>query len=386
MQSGSRATIEQATLSNSDASGLPRRAPTVVDLHRIEHLNHTLRWLLWGCLIVSLLACEAASTGPALLDTYLSRLERATETDRPPPPLERPPRLSEARLATLPINNATISVLEFLALTGCELQVNIGRRNSALGRNASSSQALLLDVEFLHHAPRCVTTLEAKGNESLANTLRSLAEERKSTLPTRIFNALFAGPEFSELWRFPPQLGDYPVDVGSDVVASLDYFDAVIRQWLSGDYSANFANHNAQFEGHLAQLRAGDGGALLLATATLKRLLHQASLLLTDANASDALCPQGRVTRRAEIAQNVVAKFFTADIQPWLARIHSRRHNFMAPILSVEQQLAPVLPENYLAWQVRRDALLAATGEAPRDHILAIKSAFSDCASSPWSY
>ena len=341
-------------------------------------------WVGIGALIMGLLACGTPDTGPARLDDYLTRLERAVEGHRPSPPLERPPRLSEAQLKKLPIQGRAISVLDFLALSGCELQVNIGRRNSTLGRNASSSQVLLLDLEFLHQVPPCAAKLKAGGEEQLASTLEALAEERKNSLPQRIFNALLAGPEFLALWQLPPHLGDYPVRVSSDVIASLDYFDATIRQWLNGDYSVNFATDNSELEGHLATLRAGDGGALLLASTMLNKTLEQASKLLIESNEDRPLCPQGRVSRRAEIAQNVVAKFFTAHTQPWLASVHARRHGLMTPISAIEEQLEAILPQNYRQWQQQRNQTLAATSSAPRDHITAIKAIFSSCTSVPW--
>lgn len=330
------------------------------------------------------MACGTPNTGPARLDDYLTRLERAVEDHRPPAPLQRPPRLNEARLKKLAIQSGAISLIDFLALSGCELQINIGRRNSTLGRNASSSQALLLDLEFLHQAPPCIAMLKSQGDEQLANTLEVMAAERKHFLPQRIFNALLAGPEFLALWRLPPELDNYPARVGSDVVASLDYFDAAIRQWLNGDYSINFATHNTELEGHLATLRSGDGGALLLASTILNKALEQASKLLTHSNENRPLCPQGRVSRRAEIAQNVVAKFFTAQTQPWLASVHARRHSLMAPIISIEAQLAGVLSTNYRQWQQQRNEALIATATAPRDHIATIKTVFSSCTSVPW--
>lgn len=344
-----------------------------------------MRWGLFCSVVLSLLACADPNSGSARLDDYLTRLERALKVDRPPPPMLRPPRLSEQRLRPLPIATTAISVLDFLSLSGCALQINIGRRNSALGRNASASQALLLDVEFLHHVPNCVTMLRGRGDEHLAATLESMAEQRKALLPTRIYNALLAGPEFLALWQLPAQLDDYPANVSSDVLVSLDYFSAVIRRWLSGDYSANFANHNTQFEGHLSQLRAGDGGALLLASSTLTRALQQASLLLSNRDAARPLCPQGRVSRGAGIAQTVVAKFFTTNTQPWLASVNARRHSLMSSIASIENLLSPVLPGNYRAWQAQRDTILEATASAPSTHIQAVKAAFKGCASAPWS-
>ncbi len=135
----------------------------------------------------------------------------------------------------------------------------------------------------------------------------------------------------------------------------------------------------------MATLRAGDGGALLLASTMLNKALEQASKLLRDSDTNRPLCPQGRVSRRAEIAQNVVAKFFTTHTQPWLASVHARRHSLMTPITSIEQQLATVLPTNYRLWQAKRDEALAHTATAPKNHVEVIKTTFSNCHSVLWS-
>ena len=232
----------------------------------------SLGWVV--CL--SLTACSANDDGADRLKHYLTQLARAADSELPAaPPLELP-RLTEAKLHALAINTESVSALDFLALSGCELQVNLGRRNSSLGRNASASQRLLLDLELLRLAPQCVEQLGAQGNAPLAEQLRGIVASRKSVLPKRIYNALLAGPEYRHFWQLPPRLQDYPASASDDIVDALSALEHMIERWLGGDYQAN----NGQLEEQLSVLRAGDGGALLLASATVARALYPASGVL----------------------------------------------------------------------------------------------------------
>jgi hypothetical protein len=48
----------------------------------------------------------------------------------------------------------TLTLIDFLALSGCKLQANIAKRNTTMGRNASVSQRLIFDLEFIRLGAR----------------------------------------------------------------------------------------------------------------------------------------------------------------------------------------------------------------------------------------
>ena len=332
----------------------------------------SLGWVV--CL--SLTACSANDDGADRLKHYLTQLARAADSELPAaPPLELP-RLSEAKLHALPINTESVSALDFLALSGCELQVNLGRRNSSLGRNASASQRLLLDLELLRLAPQCVEQLGAQGNAPLAEQLRGIVASRKSVLPKRIYNALLAGPEYRHFWQLPPRLQDYPASASDDIVDALSALEHMIERWLGGDYQAN----NGQLEEQLSVLRAGDGGALLLASATVARALYPASGVLEKQQAVLNGCTNENMTAVASMIQAVVSKLFTRELQPWLAQLDRREVAVMTPLRRIETHLSAVLPANYQAWQSPRDTLLGTVRRAPKAHANAIQTTLKRCA------
>jgi hypothetical protein len=64
-----------------------------------------------------------------------------------------------------------LGALDFLAISGCEVQVTIGKRNSSLGRMAKESQRLLLELEYLALAPECIDYQRRQGRSGVADTL-----------------------------------------------------------------------------------------------------------------------------------------------------------------------------------------------------------------------
>ena len=161
-------------------------------------MTHRSGW--WLCLLV-LIGCSDPDTGPAQLDEYLKRLSTVTgveltsgtpyESDRFDLPEEQTPELPTA---------SQIDLIDFLSLSGCQLQVNLGRRNTQLGRTATASQRLLLDLEFMELAPECITLLRDRGDTELASTLAAVSVEREAQLADSIARALLLGPEWRLFW------------------------------------------------------------------------------------------------------------------------------------------------------------------------------------------
>ena len=235
------------------------------------------RVLTVGWLIGFIVGCSPPAQGPDQLQDYRQRLARTLATAVPDDAsVLIPPRIQDADIPLLDIPASQLKLLDFLALSDCALQVNIGRRNSSLGRNAAPSQKLLLDLEFLAMAPACVKTLELQSETRLVDALTAAIATKTQYLPHRIFNAVLAGPEYRQFWQLPRGLDQYPSAVGGDVLDALHWFEYATTQWLAG----NFQFQADQLEQRLYHLRAGDGGALLLAAVTQARSLQQATQLL----------------------------------------------------------------------------------------------------------
>jgi len=324
---------------------------------------------------LALISCDQTATGPDQLDDYLNRLSNVIGT-----PL--PAADSKAGWLDLPESEITaeapatqVDLIDFLSLSGCELQVNLGRRNTQLGRTASPSQRLLLDLEFLELAPACIELLRQRGNDELANTLLQVSENRQTGLPGSVMKAVLLGPEWRQFWEPPDALDTYPAETNSQISATLTQLNIMASRWLAGDWTAS----NRDFELRLSELRAGDGGALLMTHDEVQRALQRATQLITQAAETASLCPYGQPTDRSRAFERIVAKYFAGRVQPWLVKLRQRKELVLPPIQALEETLRPALRSPYDQWMRRRDQLLEDQSQLIRTHVDAIQLALSDC-------
>ena len=329
------------------------------------------------CLILlSLLSgCSEPNTGPDKLSEYLGRLERVTGVSIP----EKPPFPQSLNLplenAPTPLKSNQIDLIDFLSLSGCELQINLGRRNTQLGRAATSSQQLLLDLEFMRLAPACSALMQERGNLELATTLDRARQDREKALLKSIANAILMGPEWKAFWERPSKLAYYPADTSSQIAVALWQLTALSTKWLTGDWNAN----NREFELHLSSLRAGDGGALIMAYSIVSQDIARATEMLMRMSDMAPLCPYAQHTERSRTLENIVSRFFVRDIQPWLVALRQRKELLLAPVQQLEQPLLAAISPQYAQWIVLRDELLGRHTTLIKQHIGAIETALAEC-------
>lgn len=329
--------------------------------------------------LLALTGCSDTKTGPDHLDEYLRRLSSVTAVElAPSAPLESSRLDLPREPSTASPASSQIDLIEFLSLSGCELQVNLGRRNTQLGRTASPSQRLLLDLEFIDLAPECIALLRERRDNDLASTLADVSIERQAQLSHSIAQALFIGPEWRLFWERPATLGNYPTNTNSAITESLSRLANLTRAWLGGNWKAS----NREFELLLSDLRAGDGGALLLAHSLVSRELERANTLLASAQATAPLCPYGSATDRSTALEQVVARFFVGAVQPWLVQLRQRTELLLEPVQNLEAPLSAALSPQYRAWVIERDYLLNNQTELIRAHIAIIQATLAPCATS----
>ena len=329
----------------------------------------------WLCLL-ALIGCSDPDTGPAHLDEYLKRLSAVTGVELASDAPYESTRfdLPDEQVPELPATSQ-IDLIDFLSLSGCELQVNLGRRNTQLGRTASPSQRLLLDLEFMDLAPECITLLRARGDDELASTLSAVSVEREAQLPDSIARALLSGPEWRLFWERPATLGDYPDETNSAMTESLSRLADLTRGWLGGHWQAS----NREVELLLSDLRAGDGGALFAAHSLVSRELARANTLLARTRSAAPLCPFGNSTDRSKAFEQVVARFFVGAVQPWLVQLRQRTELLLEPVKNLEAPLSAAWSPRYRAWVVERDQLLTNQTERIRAHIANIQATLARC-------
>ena len=333
----------------------------------------------WLVCLLALTGCTDTETGPDHLDEYLHRLATVTGVELVAGAPHDANRLDFPRQQATesPVSNK-IDLIDFLSLSGCALQVNLGRRNTQLGRTAAPSQRLLLDLEFMDLAPECIALLRERGDDELASTLAEVSAERQTLLSESIAQAVLMGPEWRLFWERPATLGNYPTDTNSAIAGSLSRLSDLTRGWLSGNWQAS----NREFEILLSDLRTGDGGALLAAHSLVSRELERANTLLLLTQARAPLCPFGNPTDRSRALEQVVGRFFVGAVQPWLVRLRQRAELLLAPVKNLEAPLSADLSPQYRAWVAERDHLLNHQTELIRTHIASVQATLAPCAPS----
>jgi hypothetical protein len=272
--------------------------------------------LLAHCIALCLLvACE----GPeAQYKRCLSRLGHILSEDTPvtqQPALPEPPDTDQLHLNIPP---SSLDTLDFLALSGCAVQATIGKRNSSLGRMASDSQRLLLALEYLQLAPRCITYQRERGATLRADTLQRAWQLQRQQLPALIFNATLGGNGYRALWHRSAPGENHPAASSGQVVYALQAINGHARRWLAGDYRAD----NRTFEILLSEVTAGDGDALLLDLA-------------------------GQGLRYREL---------------------------LPPIAALEELLSSALPPDYRNWKSERNARITKLATAPDPPVEQLKA------------
>jgi len=314
------------------------------------------------CALLALLAACQAGALDAPYDNYLQRLGRTLSVTVPGVVFSAPPRAPRPAELKQDIASSSLDALDFLAISGCSVQITIGKRNSSLGRMARSSQRLLLELEYLLLAPECIDWQRTQGRDALADELQQAWNLKREQLPTLVFNATLGSEEYRSLWRIPVNPGDYPASISSRVISALLAINEQVKRWLDGDYEAD--NHS--FEILLSEVAAGDGGSLLQALAHQSDWLDAANLMVAERMTRGPLCRPGIRPQAADILANVVRKYFIGEVQPRAAALGRRAHELFPAVRGLEELLAGGLPATYANWRAERDERIAYLAAAPR--------------------
>ncbi len=322
----------------------------------------------------------ACSPGQTPLENYAQRIERSLDIDSASDdysPLSPP--LPRNRKLMLSIEGASINLLEMWSLGDCALEITLGRSNSSLGKMASASQRLLLELQILSEIPACRDSLNPEDDAKLIATLDLAQRTKQQQLPARIWNATLGGPEFRSFWQQPSSLTDYPGNTGTAVPTALSRLTQITGAWLGGDYAQG---HN-ELEALLGRIRSGDGGALLAALQQQQHILQALQPDLERRLTSPPLCFGGNASNEGRVLDTVVRKFFVGRVQPWSVLVDKRRRQLMPAVFELEEQLDAVRPQSYRLWQSERDALLQSARSTPRSHALALAALLESCGMRP---
>jgi hypothetical protein len=331
--------------------------------------------------VIAICACLALSAGcqPSTPDdqyhNYLTRLGRTLTVNVPAIDSTELPVAPSVGQLQIDTPSSSLDTLDFLTLSGCAVQVTLGKRNSSLGRMAKPSQRLLLALEYLRLAPECINYQRDNDRQALANTLQQAWELKRQQLPALIFNATLGSAEYRSFWRAAKIPSHYPTATNSQVISALLAINDHTRHWLAGEYQAN----NRDFEILLSDIAAGDGSALLRSLARQHEWLAAADKMLDERIEREPLCTPNTRPSAADILPNVIRKYFIAEIQPHAASLNKRYYELLPPFTTLEKILDSALPADYRSWKTLRDDQLDNMTQAPRRHVEQLKMILQPC-------
>lgn len=274
----------------------------------------------------------------------------------------------------LDIPTSPVDSLDFLQLSGCAVQANIGKRQTSLGRLAKPSQRMLLELEYLRLAPACISRLRNGNrngnNPALADVLEDAWREKQAQIPALLFNATLGSAEYRAFWLATPAPEDYPSSSPQAVAAALAAINEQTQRWLSGDYRAR----NRNFELLLSEVAGGHGGVRLQDWTHQLDWLAVAEHMLEHASAPRCSRPLRHAERQLSIAD-----YFRAAIQPLATQSQQRYQRVAAPALALEAQLDATLPPHYRHWMEDRNQLVATLAQAPARHLERLKRLQATC-------
>ncbi len=294
-------------------------------------------------ILVVATSCSDANNPQAMLGDYVERVANATDSQAFADGAFESSLLGypERRERRLPLADVRINLLEFLGLIQCGLQEIVGERNSSLGKVMPVSQQLIYEHRLLVSARQCRRQLEEKDSNAfeLQQTLDEIVAIKTADLPRAYWNATFGSPEFEHMFSLaaPPLPVDAAGAAGGEIErALLNLADLGARL---GD--ANLELESARLETHYKALTSRRlAGELLGALELLRHHLDAAARAIEIRLERRPMCYDQRPTPKARILQNVFNKYYVAQVQPYLSRVHRQTRAWLEMInrLAVAQQ------------------------------------------------
>ncbi len=268
-----------------------------------------------------LYSCGPPQAADVLLD-YNQRVRNALELESPPPPPHDLPTYPRRRDVRLELSDLRIGLVDLVSLERCGLEELVAERNSSLGKVMQPSQQLIYEHRLLGLARDCMDTLRAhpQRDPELLEKLQEVVAVKESDMPRTYWNATFASPEMAEHLSLAAPL--LPIEIEVDVQPQLEalYYLRDLRAGL-GRSATELVSQ--ELESHYVQLHNGRyGGRLLQSMDALRYHLQDVADALSKRQDQRPLCPQGRPTPRAEVMQNIFQKFYSGQVQPYMARVH----------------------------------------------------------------
>jgi hypothetical protein len=303
------------------------------------------RRVLLFVLAAMLSACDPFAEPGSMLDTYTTRLAYVLEAEidaRQAMTLETFPRLRDRRIK---IEQQDISMLAFLSLYGCELQVVVAERNSILGRVMTPLNELRYQLRFIDKAQACLPMLD---DDALITQLKQAIDHKRDTLPAYFWNAIWADEPMAAM--LSRSNGVYETDRLSQVTELAQQLDTVIslsEQLHHISDETEFAGLGAMQQSWLFNPVPGQ---LLNSARLLIRELDYGSALMEQRITHKPLCYLHKPNARSEQLKGLFFSVYIGRVQPYLAKTSQAGQQLFSRMQQLVEQQKTVMPDSFQSY------------------------------------
>ncbi|SBS27914.1 hypothetical protein MSP8887_00962 [Marinomonas spartinae] len=316
-----------------------------------------------------LVGCDTRYKPEQVLSDYATSLSRSAYLDVSVPNPVMPKLYPSVQARTMVLTHFDVSLLDFLSLQHCNLGLLVGERNSVLGRVMLSSQRFLYEVKITRALETCPIE-----NQSLAEKLAPIAQQKHKELPQAFINAVFNGDEAKSFFSFSN--GFVPMGYTAANYQSLQ--SALGDILVIGQHVLELPHIDSNaFEQDLKTMADSEyGGKLLYSVLQITRYLNAVSESIESLPSSVCGPPVTFLKQQFE-------HHYVKLIQPYMARLNASAY----PVLSQLHQLAmvgaplPTALANYLEQFSLQDkhSVWGRYQAASRRHAMAWSRLFQRC-------
>jgi hypothetical protein len=303
-----------------------RMVVTLVNQHnKTRMLSMRYMRVLFYAFFLLLTACESRDSSEYIFENYLYRLSNslAVSVEKKPPVFVLPSYPNRRDLENV-VPPLKIDLLAFLRLSQCDLQRQIGQKNSSLGKFMAPTQQLAYDVEFIRLAKQCLPKLDSR--TALYKTLVEAIQHKTDYLPFALWNASFASKEFTYLFSLGAsslsvsQLKDESLQLNNAIKAILSGYQHIIE----GDEM--LANAFVQrMEGSYQIIQSAKRvGEIRKSMQSARHSLALADNLLNQRIINKPLCVNTLSVNKFTVVKTVFHKYYIGQIQPYIAKLHQQ--------------------------------------------------------------
>lgn len=335
--------------------------------------------------LVSLLsACDPFSTPESMMDTYTSRLAYVLDADVEPITAISIEALPRPRDRRVEIEQLDISMLAFLSLYGCELQVVVAERNSILGRVMTPLNELRYQLRFIDKAQQCLPMLE---DDSLRQQLTLAIQHKRERLSAYFWNAIWSDEPMTVL--LTRSKGLFSLKDNEQVSVLNEQLDTLIR--LSQQLDT--INDETAFE-DVVDIQQNWvfnplAGQLVNSASLLIRTLNHGSELMQQRIENKPLCYQHKPNTQSENLKGLFFSVYIGRVQPYLAKTAQAGEQVFSRLQQLAGQQGAVMPEGFKLYYQnvltveRAGTVWQQLDDAIRLHTRRWQQLFSQCGMQP---